>query len=294
MTNRDPEQELLKRTLESIMNDVIPEPLDARMEKAMETFRENLDGHPHIRRLNRNFSSSDRAQGFFFRWIRGWNLAWSAGFLFLAVFAVSSLLIGGGNPSWADVAKQFKSIPFFHAAVYAKQLTSHQAIQFEIWMGEGGKVRLQYGSQVAFAGKQGIQKTYDVLKRREVEPDDNVVHVVKLLNSAETFSLETVIHTVTGSMADLRPVPAKVEDVSEDISIFDLARDDVGESVRIWALQKSLLPIQMQQVNTKSGDCIDVFFSYLDQQPDAFFDPAQFEPILRDSSKGSTEVLNSL
>jgi hypothetical protein len=293
MNQRDAEQENLKRTLESIMKDAIPETLDARMEKAMETFRDNLRGHPHIRRLNRKSAPGDFAREFFARWIHGWNLAWSAGFLFLAALAFSSLLIGGGNPTWADVAKQFKSIPFFHAAVYAKQLTSNQAMQFEIWMGEGGKVRLQYGSQVAFAGKQGIRKTYDILERREAPPDANLIHIVKLLNSAETFSLETVIHTVTGSMADLRPVPAKVEDVSDDISIFDLARDDSSESVRIWALQKSLLPIQMQQTDVKSGDCIEVFFSYLDQQPDAFFDPAKFEPILHDASKGPTEILSS-
>lgn len=288
MNRDDVEQETLKRTLESIMNDTIPESLDARMEKAVETFRENLQGHPHIRCLERKQSI-----GVFARWFHGWNMAWSAGFAVLAVLAVHSLLFGNGTPTWAEVTQQFKSIPFFHATVYAKQLTSPEAVQFEIWMGEGGKIRLRYGSQVAFAGKQGIKKTYDIRKRREVKPDSNVVHVANLLNSAETFSLESLIHTVTGSIADLRPVSSRVEDVSDDLSIFDLSRDSSSETVRIWALQKSLLPIQMQQVDSKSGDCIDVFFSYMDQQPNSFFDPAQFETLLRDSSKNPADILNA-
>lgn len=288
MTQMNNEEQQGKRILESIMNNPLPDELNERMEKAVQTFRENLPGHPYICQKERNENKR-----YFSRRFRSWNLAWVAGFVFLVLIPVYSLLFAGSTPSWADVTRQFKSIPFFHATVYAKKLTDKHAVQFEIWMGEGGKIRLRYGSQVVFAGKAGIVKTYDIIKRRTIKPADEAEHVIGLLNSAETFSLETVIQTVTGNMADLRPLTTRVEGVSADLSTFDLSRDNSSEEIRIWALRESLLPIQLQQKNKDSGESIDVFFSYLKQQPDSFFDPEVFEKQLRDFSTQTSELLDA-
>jgi hypothetical protein len=160
-------------------------------------------------------------------------------------------------------------------------------------MGNGGKVRLRYGRQILFADQKGLLKTYDIVKRRESAPHEDALHVIKLIHAAETFSLETVIQTLTGNMDDLRPVPNRLEDVSNDISIFELSRENSDDSIRIWALSESLLPIQLQQKNTESGDSIDVFFSYQIQQPDAFFNPLRFQQILKDRSKNDTELLEA-
>ncbi|MBN2329504.1 MAG: hypothetical protein JXR73_20350 [Candidatus Omnitrophica bacterium] len=286
--NLDPTEETMKRMLQSIMNDPIPEPIDERMEKTLQTFRRNLPEHPYLRSKNRIRFFAKMPT-----WFSGWNLAWSASLAIFLFLFIPSFLLGGGNPTWADVTQQFKSIPFFHATVYAKKITSKNAVQFEIWMGEGGKVRLRYGSQVVFADKKGFHKSYDILTRSAVKPDQDAMHVLQLINSAESFSLEAVIQILTGNMTELRALPTQVEGVSDDISIFELWRDNSPESIQIWALRGSLLPVQLQQKNRQSGESIDIFFSYLKQQPESFFDPTQFENILANSSKVPTELLEA-
>ncbi|MGC9328040.1 MAG: hypothetical protein ACP5I1_10435 [Candidatus Hinthialibacter sp.] len=286
--NHESSEAIIKRMLQSIMNDPIPEPVDERMERTLQTFRRNLPEHPYLRANNRLLGFSK-----IIHWLRGWNLAWSASLALLLFLFIPLFLFGGGNPSWADVAQHFKSIPFFHATVYAKKITSKDAVQFEIWMGEGGKVRLRYGSQIVFADKEGFHKSYDILTRSAVKPDQDVMHVLQLIHSAESFSLEAVIQILTGNTAALRALPTQVEGVSDDISIFELWRDHSPESIRIWALRGSLLPVQLQQKNKQSGESIDIFFSYLKQQPESFFDPMQFEKILAHSSKIPTELLEA-
>ncbi|MEW6238022.1 MAG: hypothetical protein AB1656_21750 [Candidatus Omnitrophota bacterium] len=288
MVPQNPNEEEWKKILDETMNDPIPEKLDERMENAIRAFRGNLSNHPYIQSTNRR-----KEENRWNIWLHSLKLAWPLALILIFVMTLHSFLFGNSNPSWAEVTKQFKSIPFVHAIVYAKEMTSVKAMQFEIWMGEGGKVRVGCGHQIVFADKRGIQKTYDILQRREAEADDSAVHVVKLLNSAETFSLETVIRTVTGHKADLRPVPSRVEGVSNDLRIFDLAPEKSSERIRIWTLRESLLPIQLQQRNLETGESIDVFFSYLQQQPDSFFDPRQFEAILQDASKEPAELIGT-
>jgi hypothetical protein len=108
--------------------------------------------------------------------------------------------------------------------------------------------------------------------------------MIEILNSAESFSLETVIHTLTGDMADLREIPTLVEGVSDDISIFELSKENSSKTTRIWTLRESLLPVHLRQNDLKHGETIDVLFSYTRQQPAEFFDSTNYEEILKDSS----------
>ena len=264
----DVNEKKIKRLLEQSMNDDISEELDERMELAFCSFREKLSEHPC-------YQPSSPRRGF--RGFYGWNLAWSTGVAFLVFVFVTISMLANQPPSWADVAQQFKSISFFHATVNVRKVDSSQAIQFEFWMGNGGKFRLQCGSQIVFANQQGIEKTFDTQSKTLVEPHDFLKDVINHINAADHFSLETVLNSFTGNFSDLRPVPNPVEGVSNDISIFDLQLEDTNQAIRIWALRESMLPIFLKFANLENGISYNTFFSYQQEQPDTFFDAQSYE-----------------
>lgn len=258
----------LQKIVEDSMNDDISEELDERMERAFSSFRDKLTEHSY-------YQSSSPLSGF--RGFYCWNLAWSTGVAFLVFVFVSISILTNQPPSWADVSQQFKSISFFHATVNVRKLDSSQAIQFEFWMGNGGKFRLQCGSQIVFANQEGIQNTFDTQSNTRVEPHDFLIDVINHINAADHYSLETVLNSFTGNFSDLRPVPNRVEGVSNDISIFDLHLEDTNQAIRIWALRESMLPIFLKFANLENGISYNAFFSYQQEQPDTFFDAQSFE-----------------
>ena len=267
----DPNEQSIKELLDKTMSDDISEELDERMERAFGSFREKLSEHPYYQS-----TSSFRR----FQWFYGWNLTWSTGVAFLVLIFISISLLTNQSPTWADVAQQFKSISFFHATFNIRKVDSPQAIQFEFWMGNGGKFRLQYGPQVVFANQAGITNAFDASTRQSVEPPDFLKDVVNHINSADHFSLETVLNSFTGNVSDLRPVPNRVEEVSNDISIFDLQLENTNETIRIWALRESMLPIYLKFANLENGISYNTFFSYQQEQPDTFFDAKSYEDSL--------------
>ncbi len=277
MTQLNPDERMIQEAFESIMDDKIPDPLNQRMDNSLQIFRDNLSNHPGLQdRPNNKTNWSE--------WLFGRKMAWST-VAMAATFVIFFIMIfGNQTPTWAEVSRKFKSLPFFHASVYAKNLVASKALNIEIWMGSGGKIRLRYGPQIVFANKNGNQVTYNVLSRKRVKPEEFATDMIELLNSAESFSLETVIHTLTGDMADLREIPTLVEGVSGDISIFELAKEDSSKTTRIWTLRESLLPVHLRQSDLQHGETIDVLFSYTRQQPAEFFDSNNYEKILKDAS----------
>ena len=118
-------------------------------------------------------------------------------------------------------------------------------------MGEGGKVRLRFGSQVIFAGKQGIVKTYNLYEKRVVTPHEEAVRVIEMLNAADTFSLETVIQTLTQDPTELRPVTSRVEGISEDLSVFDIISDNDSDNItHLDAARKVNCPSRFKKETT--------------------------------------------
>jgi len=277
MTHLNPDEKMIQEALENIMDENIPDPLNQRMDNSLQIFRENLSNHPSLQSRPNNTTNWSE-------WIFGRNMAWSTFAITATVLIFSIMLFWNQTPTWAEVTRKFKSIPFFHASVYAKNLAASKALNIEIWMGTGGKIRLCYGPQIVFANKSGQHNTYNVLSRRKVKPEKFATDMIEILNSAESFSLETVIHTLTGDMADLREIPILVEGVSDDISIFELAKENSSKTTQIWTLRESLLPVQFRQNDLKDGEILDVFFSYTHQQPAEFFDSTNYEKILKDSS----------
>ncbi len=277
MTQLNSDEKIIQKALENIMDDNIPDPLNQRMEKSLQIFHENLSNHPSLQRRCNNHANWSE-------WIFGRNMAWSTFAIAATILIFSIMLFWNQTPTWAEVTRKFKSLPFVHASVYAKSLVSSKALNIEIWMGSGGKIRLRYGPQIVFANKNGQHITYNVLSRKQAKPEKFATDMIEILNSAESFSLETVIHTLTGDMADLKEIPTLVEGVSDDISIFELSKENSSKTTRIWTLRESLLPVHLRQTDLKEGDSIDVLFSYTRQQPAEFFDAENYEKILKDAS----------
>ncbi len=279
------ELDQVKRIVKQTMNQELPADLQRRMEQSMVAFRQNLSDHPAVKARERK-----QQQGWFGGVIFA-KLAWTTVGAFVMTVLFSFFLFGNSSPTWAEVARHFQSIPFFHATVYFKANTFAQPFQFEIWRGEGGKIRLRFDKQIIFADQAGIQCAFDVIRRKLVEADSEAVEIVQILNSAETFSLETVIRCFAGDIADLRPVPNRVEGVSHDLSIFDLTNEQNAEWIRIWTLQESLLPILLKKWDPEGGESVEVVFSYLDQQPESFFDAEAFREVFRDPKKDEMDLI---
>jgi hypothetical protein len=286
MDNR--EFETMKKFLGDVMSDKIPESLDEKMEQAVNRFRRNLPEHP----MNQPRYSMRTIWGTNSPF-SGWKLAWSTGSLFCIFVAVYLFLFVPSNPSWAEVTKQFKSVPFVHAIVYGKRMVLAEGVQFEIWFGMGGKVRLRYGRQIVFADTNGINKTYDIIMRREVEPNPTSIDIINSLKAAETFSLDTVIQAVTGTLSSIHAVPNRIEETDADLSVFDVNTNNPNESIRVWTLKESLLPIRLHQCNMRDGETIDVFFSYMNPKPEQFFDSEKYRKILNDRTKDSKELIEA-
>ncbi len=286
MDHLSPDEEQMKKELHQLMSDDIPPDVNERMEKALLTFRENLAYHPAVKNDEARQKQSEGIP-----WFYRWNLAWAGAVGIIAMIFLTVLFWSNQTPTWAEVAQQFKTISFFHATVHAREIHSSHALQFEFWMGEGGKFRLRYGTQIAFANRQGIQKAFDISTRESDEPHKVLQNVIEYLNTAEDFSLKTVIQSFTGNMEDLQPIPNRVKEVSTDINIFELKRENTNETLRIWTLRDSLLPVYLKLIEHDKSITYDIFFSYLKEQPSEFFDPNQFEETLADLSISMKDLI---
>lgn len=283
--NRNDDDIATERRIREMMGGGLPEGARKRMERQFEAFGENLGNHPAF--------AARRERGRRVYPLRPvWRLAWTAGGTLTLAAALALMLWMGGAPTWAEVNRQFQSAPFLHAAVYIKNHPYEKAVPFELWRGEGGRVRLHYRKQVLVADAEGEIHAYDIEARAPAEPERFALEMAEMLQRAGSFSLETLIRTVfDGGMDELRPLPAGAAEVTADLSVFDLTRPGSPESVRIWTLRGSMLPIQLRMWNPETGESVDALFTYPDQRPAAFFDPAAFERALADPANGAMELL---
>ncbi|HQP98047.1 MAG TPA: hypothetical protein PLY86_06315, partial [bacterium] len=145
MTNSHNDDEKILDLLKDRMKDDPPADLISRMEDRLSDFRGKLPEHPYIRSL-------EHGDAGFLSFLRSpYRLRWASA-VGIVLLAAISLWMGGPNQAtWAEVAERFRSIPFFSATVYFKEDALSEPIQFELWMGRGGKARMRYGKQVLFA-----------------------------------------------------------------------------------------------------------------------------------------------
>ncbi|HQO36633.1 MAG TPA: hypothetical protein PLG59_18360, partial [bacterium] len=284
MTNSHNDDEKILDLLKDRMKDDPPADLISRMEDRLSDFRGKLPEHPYIRSL-------EHGDAGFLSFLRSpYRLRWASA-VGIVLLAAISLWMGGPNQAtWAEVAERFRSIPFFSATVYFKEDALSEPIQFELWMGRGGKARMRYGKQVLFAEKGKVLKAFHLEARTEVPPNPMAEQILSKLGSGESFSLETVLQSCAGKLSGFLPVSNAEALIAEDLTIFDVTNDRTPEWLRIWALRESKLPLRVRFWDPRDAECMDMLFSYSRQQPDECFDADVFEKKM----KGSKDVARNL
>ena len=204
-----------------------------------------------------------------------------------AILAVLGVLLGRVGPfgrgsiAWADVARQFQSVPFFNAAIYIKDGATSEPVQMELWWRHDGHTRLRIGTQVVFSLNGQAIRAFDVQTRQPVEPNRTAAGFLARIAEANEFSLDAVIDTMFGGQAkEVTPQVNASATISQDMVMFDIEMPHSPESVRIWALRESRLPIRIRIRNPHTGDASDAIFEYSEGQPEAFFDPNAFANLL--------------
>ncbi|MHC4086906.1 MAG: TlpA family protein disulfide reductase [Planctomycetota bacterium] len=185
--------------------------------------------------------------------------------------------IGDSSLAWASVAERFRSVPFFSATLYMKDNATAQPEQIELWMNRERFARLRYDNQVAFAKEGKITNAFDIKTLSEIEPDQRAVTLVHLMGDAESFSLETVIHGISGGeLVDVTPLVNTDAVISEDLVVFDVEHEKFPQWFRIWALRESKLPVRIRMWDPTDGECADILLTYSKEQQEIFFDPEAF------------------
>ncbi len=255
--------------IQKIMNDKLDDQFESQLERNLARFRHNLENHPYFRNEN---GLVGLLRGLFHGPKLVWTACGAAGFV--VIFCL--VLFGQSPPTWAKVIQNFQSIPYCHATAYIEEHSSTRVDKVDLWMGEQGRIRLHMGQQVVFAGPDGIEAAFDSKNGDRVDPYNSAVNIVERMRTSNPFSLETVIRAFARDLSNLRPEPNRLEAVAGDLSVFYLTPDDSNETIRIWTLQESLLPIRLRVLNRKSFESIDVMFSYHNPQSSIFFDAKKF------------------
>lgn len=255
------------------------EPSAEAADRAIEQVRQTLVGKHEKKRTQRT---------------RIWRIILESRMTKLAAAAVIvvAMLIGIHQLSgqmesvaWADVTERFQSVPFCSAAIYIKESALAEPRQLELWMGQGGYMRMRIGTQVVFGRRGEVIKAFDLRTTQQVSADPQALQMLEILGPAEELSLETVLRGICGGkLTDVTPLINSEAVISEDLLVFD-AQSSVGlEWLRIWALRESKLPVQIRMWDTYSGGCVDALISYSKAQSDVFFDADAFFKKLKDGT----------
>lgn len=245
----------------------VPPEVEARLRGQLATFRERVEtrrwyGPVLVRSLTH-------------------RLAFAAAVLVLAGLAAVVLFSGGGSPTWAQVAEQFATVPFFSATIYVKPCAIDEPVQLELWMGRNAKLRMRAGNQMVFGQNGHVLETVEFAPpsasaRALQQAQLMVSEVVEKMGDATTFGLDKLVKALSTADTLSAPLPNLHASVSRDLVAFDLTQQGQPDWVRIWALRAGRLPVRFLYWNPVSGTSVDVALSYGAAQPDEFFDPEVF------------------
>ncbi|OHB53481.1 MAG: hypothetical protein A2Y07_00300 [Planctomycetes bacterium GWF2_50_10] len=246
-----------------------PQPaLQEKMKNSLKEFRQDLNGHPYI--------ISKKYAGFFARIMDHKfviaKISAAAAAAIISIFAF--VFVSTGTPTYAQVNEQFKTVPYFTAMVYIKDSCLAKPETIELWM-DNGRCRLLTGTQVVFGRNGVVEDAYDIVRSVKTEPDETAATIMRRIGSTNTFSLETLLSCLSSDKnhnLSFKNVPCEL---AQELTIFDkqLVSGDT-DTIRVWALQKSKLPIQVRAINGNTS--IDVFLFYSEKKPAAFFDAKAF------------------
>ncbi len=275
---RDTAKDALHEALEPRESDE----LKSGAARLFDDFRRALAMHPYSRRGLKS--------GLHFA--RGWRAA--AGLLVTTglgcTIVAAVVLLGNSRVTWADVVERFKSVKSFSATVYRKEDATSQPVQYELWVGREGRVRVRVGNEVAFGEKGELTRAFDVEMREDAVVDRKAEGLVRMLGRADEFSFESLVSVFAGELSDVTPLVNADAVISNDMVVFDLVSKRTPEWMRIWALRESRLPVYVRVWDPRDSESTDVFFSYGKDQPDEFFDPDAFASALNDRSRKTSEL----
>jgi outer membrane lipoprotein-sorting protein len=216
----------------------------------------------------------------------------AAAVIIIAAVVGISKLIGGmdvASVAWAEVKEHFKSVDHFKATVYYNRNYKAEPNHAELWVGQGGRVRLYTAGQIIFAENGEIKATYELKTKREATPIPQAKGIIRMLAGGKGgFSLENIISAVCGGSELVNTDSALIEDdeIASDLAVFDLRPKDGPEWMRIWVLRQSKLPIQLRTWDASSGRSADIIFTY-SREPDAgFFSAENFAKQLSSTPSG--------
>ena len=239
-----------------------------KMENALEEFRHSLNFHP--------CGESRSKPSYVLEKIRGHKFI--AGRIAAAAIVIIPLLtfvfLFTESATYAQVNEQFKTVPYFRATLYIKENFSSKPIKIDLWI-DNGRSRALTETQVIFGRNGMIENAYDIVKNVNVAPDDIAADIIERIGLTRTFSLETLLDCVSLNNVQDLTFSAKPCPLAGELTIFDkqpAPGDD--ENIRIWALQKSKLPVQVNIANGPTT--VDILLVYSEKQSDAFFDSQAF------------------
>lgn len=247
-----------------------PDPvLHGKMKNALDKFRSNLNFHPAI-----DAGNNAPYKGRKFK-VHKFFIGQIAAAAIVIVPILSFVFLFTESASYAQVNEQFKIVPYLKATLYIKEDFAADPVKIELWV-DSGRIRALTESQVIFGHSGTIENAYNINSNHKVSPDDMAADIIRRIGVTQTFSLETLFNCVSlDNTRDLTFTAAPCA-LAGELTVFE-NRPAAGdnETIRIWALQKSRLPVQ---VNIESGlTSVDILLIYSEKQSDAFFDSQTYE-----------------
>jgi hypothetical protein len=271
--------ETMKKVRGAFQEEVAPE-LKERLQASLRGFQEDLREHPYVKKLEKERHGQHHGTRW---WIPRIALATGSGLI--VIFFVMTILFAESSLSWASVVEKFKSVPFFSAVFYLKDNAMADPVQFELWAGRDGTMRLHSSDQVVFANRDAEPRAFNLKTRTETPVIKDSVFMLKAFQMEGEFSLESVIKAFSPKQFEEKTPDINYDAmVSEDLVVFDLRPSSTPEWARIWALRESKLPVHIRFWDARNGECMDAFFTYSREQPAEFFDPDAFARLLSDRS----------
>jgi hypothetical protein len=182
------------------------------------------------------------------------------------------------NVLWADVAENFKSVPFFKLTIYLGHDNSAEAKKIEIWKSNNFRIRAHEENKVIFADLSNGEKNIVTFDRTTREPVNSMGFVNMILAdmcSEGRFSLNTIINSIP-SEKGITPVETADTAASKETVLFKIKHKETPEWISILALRGSKLPIRMSFHDPRNNEHGDFLFDYSEKKDAQFFDPEVF------------------
>ncbi|MBI5094636.1 MAG: hypothetical protein HZB26_19650 [Candidatus Hydrogenedentes bacterium] len=213
-------------------------------------------------------------------------------FRLIPLVAAVLILVGGWfffvySPklTWAEVRSTFRQVPFFSASIYITRDPAKPSEHVELWMARDGRLRLHQGGRVFLANKGKLLGVWDAaskkriditvlteLQRRDLHMDEALA-LVDLFADMNAFSIDALLAHFCGRQTISPPLPNAEPSVSRGIEAFDVTNDANPEWMRVWVLKEAGLPVRFRWWDPRDGECSEMLFDYMREQPAEAFDP---------------------